>query len=130
MEELQQDTATASEEPIDPLDNDEINNTAKVFMDALPRAKALASNMKAGSLGRVFNAVLEYPLGDKYPKFRSRAENELFIMTLSLLVAKNKMMQAVAEAHAQTQELTNKAISEAANAVAQTETKQEESVNG
>lgn len=130
MEELQQDTATASEKPIDPLDNDEINNTAKVFMDALPRAKALASNMKAGSLGRVFNAVLEYPLGDKYPKFRSRAENELFIMTLSLLVAKNKMMQAVAEAHAQTQELTNKAISEAANAVAQTETKQEESVNG
>jgi len=111
--------------PVDPLDNPEINETAKTFMDSLPAVKALAKNMSAGGLGRVFSAVMEFPLGDKYPKFRSKAENELFIMSLSLLLAKNKMLSAVAGQHQQTQQMANNAINDAAQAVSQDSLKEE-----
>lgn len=117
--------ATGAKEKVDPLDNEDINNTAKVFMDSLPRVKALASNMKGHALSRVFNAVMEFPLSDNYPKFRSKAENELFIMSLSLLLAKNKMMAAVSASQAEMQNIANNAINDAAKAVSE-QTKQED----
>ena len=86
-----------AETKADALDTQEVNESAKIFMDGYPRAVALAKNMKAGSLGRVFAAMMEFPLGDKYPKFLSKAENELFIMSMSLLMAKNKMFEAVSK---------------------------------
>src|ERR1700682_2930682 len=52
----------------DPTDNPKVNEAAKVFMNSLPRVKALASNMKAGALGRVFKGVIEFPLGEGYPR--------------------------------------------------------------
>lgn len=104
--------------PEDPMDNEKVNTAANSFMNGLPRVKALASNMKAGALGRVFNAVMEFPLAENYPRFRSKAENELFIMSLSLLQAKNMMVAAVAASQKQSQEVAEAAIQDAAQAVA------------
>lgn len=105
-------------DPNDPMNTPEVNKASEVFTNALPKVKALAANMRAGSLGRVFNSVMEFPLGEGYPKFRSKAENELFIMALSLLQAKNMMIAATVENMRRQQELTQEAITNAANAVA------------
>ena len=81
---------------IDPMDNPAVNQAAEVFSNSLPRIKALAKNLKGGSLYRVFAATMEFPLQDKEPKFLSKAENELFILCLSATMAKSTMLQAIA----------------------------------
>lgn len=101
-----------------PTDNEIVNKAAQVFQDNLPRVKAVAKNMKAGAIGRVFNAVMEFPLGDHYPKFRSDIENQLFITSMALLQAKTVMVQAIMLEQKQKEAAANAAINEAAAAVA------------
>lgn len=78
-----------AKDQVDPLDQ-----AAYIFQNALPRIKALSSNMSRNALSRVYRAVAEYPLADNYPTFRTKAETELFIVTLSANAAKSTMLNA------------------------------------
>jgi hypothetical protein len=90
----------AKAKEFDPLDNEGVNKAAEVFSNSIPRIKALARNLKGGALYRVFSAAMEFPLNEKEPNFRSKAENELFILCLSATMAKSTMLQAMAAARA------------------------------
>lgn len=85
---------TLTTETTDPLNTPELNQAAHTFYASMPRIRALASNMGGKGLARVFKAVVEFPLADSYPKFRSKTEQELFILTLSVMSAKNTMASA------------------------------------
>lgn len=100
--------------PYDPMDNETVNKAAEVFGNTLPRIKALAGNLKGGALFRVFKATMEFPLQETNPKFLSKAENELFIMCLATIHAKNTMIQAMAASRSM-EEQKRKAETEAAN---------------
>jgi len=84
----------AAETIVDPLNTPEVNQAAHTFYTSIPRIKALATNMGGKALSRVFKAIVEFPLADKYPKFKSKAEQELFVLTLSVMSAKNTMATA------------------------------------
>jgi len=88
------ETNNTTEVVNDPLNTPELNQAAHTFYTSMPRIKSLATNMGAKSLARVFKAVVEFPLADAYPKFRSKTEQELFILTLSVMSAKNTMASA------------------------------------
>lgn len=77
----------------DSLDTPELNQAAYVFQTNVPRIKALASNMSRNGLARVFKAVVEFPLAEKYPNFKG-VEMELFQLALSAISAKNVMSNA------------------------------------
>lgn len=77
------------------LDNKEVNQAALTFKNGVVIAKKMASTLPKKSVARVYNAFIEFPLGDKYPKFRDKKEQELFNLTLELITAKNKMIEAV-----------------------------------
>jgi hypothetical protein len=85
----------AAKEPFDAKDNDAVNEAANMFSRSIPRIKGLARNLGGGALYRVFSAVMEFPLQDKEPKFRSDAEMELFQLCLAATMAKSTMMQAM-----------------------------------
>lgn len=89
-----EDFISKPEEKNDPYDTPELNEAARIFGQSVPRAKALASNMSRNALARVYNAVLEFPLADRYPTFRNKNENELFILTLAVNNAKAIMTNA------------------------------------
>lgn len=79
---------------VDPMNTPEVNQAAYTFQTSVPRIKSLASNMSRNALARVFKAVVEFPLADSYPTFRNKVENELFILTLSVMSAKTVMTSA------------------------------------
>lgn len=72
---------------VDPLDE-----AAFTFMTGVKRTKQLTKALGGNAVVRVFNAIVEFPLADKEPKFLSKMEHELFVLTLSSLAAKNTMM--------------------------------------
>lgn len=100
-------------EASDPLNSKELNEAAFNFGKLIPRIKGLARNMGRNALSRVYGSIVEFPLGEQYPKFENKEENELFVLSLSAMAYKSSMMQAVAKL----QETTNTAISNAADAV-------------
>lgn len=63
------------------------------YKQGVPRCIALASNMKAGEIARVFANLLQFPLVDHPKKFRSKNEETLFILSLRVMDAKNTIMQ-------------------------------------
>jgi hypothetical protein len=79
----------------DPLNNDAVNQAAYQFTKTLTTAKSRIANMSKKSLARVYSAVVEFPLSAKEPKFHSKFEHELFVLTLTALQCKNTMMDAV-----------------------------------
>ena len=99
---------------VDHLDNPTVNKAADVFGKSVAEVKSLASNLKGGALARVFKAVVEFPLQEQYPKFRSDAEHQLFTLTLACLQAKNVMLGAIMASRNEAQA----AIDDAAAAVA------------
>lgn len=78
--------AAAAQPQVNPLDQ-----AAHMFSSSLPRIRALSGNMSRNSLARVYKAIVEFPLAEDYPKFRNKSENELFILTLATIDAKNMM---------------------------------------
>ena len=78
----------------DALNTPELNRAAYTFYTTIPRIKALSSTIGGKALARVFKAVIEFPLADKEPKFRSKTEQELFILSLSAMSAKTTMASA------------------------------------
>lgn len=97
--------------------NDDLNKTAETFNKTIPRIKALALNMDRNKVARVFSAIVEFPLAEKYPKFRTQAENELFVMSLEAMAMKTKMMNVFYKVNQQIQKETETAINSAAQAV-------------
>jgi hypothetical protein len=81
----------------DPLNTDAVNDAAYRFTKTLTTAKSRIANMSKKSLARVYSAVVEFPLSAKEPKFHSKFEHELFVLTLTALQCKNTMMAAVME---------------------------------
>ena len=77
------------------LDNDEINKAALSFKNGVAKSKHMVNALPKKSVSRVYNAFIEFPLGDGYPKFRDKKEQELFNLTLELIAAKNVMMEHV-----------------------------------
>lgn len=79
------------------LDNKEINQAALKFKTGVVQAKRLAQspNISKKAMARVLNAVIEFPLGDEYPKFTNKEEQALFNLTLELIDAKSLMINAV-----------------------------------
>lgn len=72
----------------------ELDYAAYDLQRLTPRMLALAGNMKAGALFRVFSMVMQYPLVDNPKRFKSKEENELFIISLQLLASKSKILSA------------------------------------
>lgn len=90
------DVEVEASETIDPLNNPQVNQAAKDFGEIVPRIRALSKNMGRNSLARVYSAVIEFPLGEKYPNFKQGTkEQELFMISLHALGAKNIMHQAI-----------------------------------
>ena len=79
----------------DLLDNDEINKAAKQFETNLKIIKNRTRTLPKKSMERILNAVVEFPLGDNDPSFRTAIEHEVFVLTLAALSAKNQMITAV-----------------------------------
>lgn len=81
----------------DLLDNKEINQAALKFKNGVVQAKHLTQSAKLSkkAMARVLNAVIEFPLGDEYPKFVDKQEQVLFNLTLELIDAKAMMINAV-----------------------------------
>ena len=71
----------------------EADKAAYIYKQAIPRALALASNMKAGELYRVFANFVQFPLVEFPKKLRSKTENELFALLVQAAGAKNTLMQ-------------------------------------
>ncbi len=78
---------------IDPLNTPEINRAAKEFKELVPRIKATSRNLNARGIARVLTAVVEFPLGNEYPKFRSPIEQQLFMMCLHAQGCKDTMTE-------------------------------------
>lgn len=81
------ETATAKKGP------SEADKAAYIYKQAMPRVLALASNMKAGELYRVFANYVQFPLVEFPKKLRSNKENELFSLLIQTAQAKNTLMQ-------------------------------------
>ena len=108
MEQLQEVQTTPEEAlKVDPLDNPEINKAANDFGNLVPRVRALSRNLGGKALSRVYVAVAEFPFNSTTPKFRTSAENELFVLTLHLLGLKAMMAKAVEDSK---KEIEQKAI--------------------
>lgn len=61
----------------------------------MPKAIAIASNMKAGELARVFSMLLQYPIIKRPKRFKSKKETELFLMCLKIQSSKSKLMDGM-----------------------------------
>jgi hypothetical protein len=101
---------TTAEITNDLLDNKEVNTAALKFKNGVVISKRIVNAMSKKSVQRVYNAVVEFPLGDAYPKFRDKREQELFNLTLELITAKNTMIQAVMEEQKRLADLAPKPI--------------------
>lgn len=68
---------------------------AMKFTKLLPYAKKFAKNMNGGGLARVFNAMMEFPLGAQQPKFINEAERQLFFVAQELNGYKSTVIQSI-----------------------------------
>lgn len=96
--------------PVDHMDNKEVNKAALDYSNLVPQIRGRALTMKGKALGRVFAAVIEFPLSDKEVKFRSKEEHELFVMCLHAQSCKQVMMQAVFKNQQMLKEIENAAV--------------------
>lgn len=79
------------------LDNKEINQAALKFKNGIVEARRMTQSPSVSkkAMARILNAVIEFPLGDAYPKFTDKSEQALFNLTLELIDAKSLMINAV-----------------------------------
>lgn len=106
----------------DLLDNKEINQAALKFKHGVVQAKRLAQSPSVSkkAMARVLNAVIEFPLGDSYPKFTNKEEQALFNLTLELMDAKSLMINAVMQDTKQKAELLKAAETTATETTGET----------
>lgn len=62
------------------------------YNSSLKQIKALNGLLSKKALNRVYNATMSFPLSEETPKFKDRMENELFMLTLTALAAKDQIL--------------------------------------
>jgi hypothetical protein len=62
------------------------------YNNSLQRIRMLNSTLSKKSLNRVYNATMGFPLAESTPKFKDKQENELFMLTLTALAAKDQIL--------------------------------------
>ena len=72
-----------------------INEVAFKFSKTVADMNNYAKNMKAGPLARVFTAAMEFPFNRTMPKFKTKAEEELFLMCVGVQHFKSIMSAAI-----------------------------------
>lgn len=82
-------------EPVDPLESKDVQIAAGQYAHMVKQIKGRAKNMKAGALARVLIATAEFPYAESYPKFRSPAETDLFVLMLTNGKAKGIISEAL-----------------------------------
>lgn len=98
----------------DPLDNPTINEVARKFAVTAADITNYAKNMKAGGLARVLSAAMQFPFNNSMPKFKVKAEEELFLMCVGIQHYKSIMNNAIMQNEALAKQIEN----EAANKIA------------
>jgi hypothetical protein len=93
----------------DPLDNPVINDVAKKFAVTAADIANYASTMKGKQLARVLSAAMEFPFNSKMPTFRSKSEEELFLMCVGIQHYKSMMSAAIQSSESLTKEIENEA---------------------
>lgn len=79
----------------DPFDDKDVQIAAGHYNHTKIQIRARARNMNAGGLARVLTASMDFPYAKEYPKFKSKAEQELFLLILSMEKAKGVIASAV-----------------------------------
>lgn len=91
----EQVAALALEQQGGPLESKDVQIAAGQFSQLVKEIKGRAKAMKAGGLARVFIAVSEFPFSAAYPKFRTQAETDLFLLFLANGKAKGVIHEAL-----------------------------------
>lgn len=84
---------------VDPLDTPEVNQAARDFNLLSKYIRANVANLSLRQLRRVMVAAAEFPLADSYPKFQSKAEQELFMQLAHIESAKGVMKAAIVKSN-------------------------------
>jgi len=99
---------------VDPLDNDQINQVARKFAMTAADITNYSKNMKAGGLARVLIAVMEFPFNGKPPRFKAKAEEELFLMCVGIQHYKGIMSAAIQKNEQLTKQIEDEAAAKVA----------------
>jgi hypothetical protein len=89
------DQTTTSEQPKEVVAPED--QAASTFHSMLPIWKRIRSTMSAKAKDRVMDAIIEWPLNEKIPKFQNKKEFELFKLGLTLLDCKSIMVSSVVQ---------------------------------
>lgn len=89
-----------------------VDQAAMSFYHLIPSIKTSVHGMSLRQLQRVIIAAAEFPLADKYPKFVSKKETELFMSLLHAEALKNIMKEAVMHDRAELENLAVNGIVE------------------
>lgn len=73
------------------------DQAAKTFSELIITWKRLRKALNLGAYHRVTTAILEFPLGDSYPKFQSDKELQAFKIGCTIIECKNFMISKVME---------------------------------
>lgn len=65
------------------------------YKTSLDRIYILNKTLSKKALTRVYNATMGFPLAETTPKFKDKLENELFMLTLTALSAKDYIVEFV-----------------------------------
>ena len=90
-----------------------VEEAAKHIFDTLPRINTIVSTMDRLALMKVFKASVAFPFIEKMPKIKKGMEQELFLLTLSVLNAKVTVINSVSKETIEN-EITKNAIEEMA----------------
>lgn len=106
----------------DPLETREVQEAAGRYAQFSRRIRSLAKTMGGKGLARVMIAANEFPYAALYPKFRSKAEEELF----NTILATNAAKAVIATALASSKDEIEQRVVDGMKEELTTETKKEE----
>ena len=81
--------------PIDPMETEEVQIAAGYYEQLRKSIRGYTSVMNGKGIARVLVAVAEFPYADKYPKFKTDAEQKLFTFMLAIQKAKGTIADAL-----------------------------------
>lgn len=103
------ETQDTQQEQVDPLNNPMINEVARKFSQTAADISNYAKNMKAGPLARVFSAAMQFPFNQSMPKFKTKAEEELFLMCVGIQHYKSIMSGAIQKSESLVKQIEDEA---------------------
>ena len=87
--------STPSQEVVPEKEPHPLDEATFRYNNSLERIVLLNSMLSKKSLNRVYNATMRFPLAEQTPKFKGKdknLENELFMLTLTALSAKDQIL--------------------------------------